>query len=162
MKYSSTLLVIVQVAIALNIYRVFDYFENPFLRLGVFLLITYFIGATIKHALFLAIHEITHYMAFKKKWPNNILTFVANIPIVFPHAMSFKYYQALHHWEHGKDGADADIPLKGEDKLFKVYLGEFIWYATEIFSMLSGPRLLKKYSLKSGWFTILFFNLMLW
>jgi hypothetical protein len=43
MKYSATFWVIIQIAIALNIYRVFDYFENPLYAWGVFLLITYFI-----------------------------------------------------------------------------------------------------------------------
>lgn len=144
MKYSSTFWVIVQIAIALNIYRVFDYFENPFYAWGIFLLITYFIGATIEHALFLAVHEITHYMAFKKKWPNNILAFVANIPIVFPYAMSFKYYHALHHWEQGKEGSDADIPLPGEAKLFKGFFGKSLWYSTQIFFYAFRPMFVKK------------------
>ena len=63
---------------------------------------------------FLAIHEITHNLAFKKPELNNYLAYIANIPIVVPYAMGFKFYHHEHHWEQGKDGVDSDVPLPSE------------------------------------------------
>lgn len=140
---TATLWVALQVAIALNIHLVFTYFESPFAQWSIFLAITYFIGATITHGLFLAIHEITHYMAFEAKWMNNILAFVANIPILFPYAMSFKYYHGIHHWSQGKDGDDADIPLRGEANFFKGFLGKTLWYVNQIFFYAFRPMFVK-------------------
>lgn len=98
----------------------------------IFLLTAYIIGATINHSLFLAIHEITHNLAFKKTTSNNWLALIANIPIVFPYAMSFKIYHAMHHRDQGKDGIDVDIPAYPEAWLFRGYIGKFIWAFTQI------------------------------
>ena len=157
---SSTFWVAVQVVIALNIHRLF----SPELGLStpvawlLFVAITYFIGATIAHALFLAVHEITHYMAFEAKWMNNIASFIANIPILFPYAMSFQYYHGIHHWSQGKDGDDADIPLQGEAQLFKGFAGKFIWYINQIFFYAIRPMFVKalpmtKWSIANMFFT---------
>ncbi len=95
-------------------------------------IIVYFFGATINHSLFLAIHEITHNLVFKKKFSNNILALIANIPIVFPYAMSFKIYHAMHHRDQGKDGIDVDIPSYPEAKVFRGLIGKFIWAFNQI------------------------------
>ncbi|MGB1315070.1 MAG: fatty acid desaturase [Chitinophagales bacterium] len=143
---TSTFWVAVQVFVALNIHRLFD----PALGLATwqawlaFIAITYIIGGTIAHALFLAVHEITHYMAFEAKWANNVLSFVAQIPILFPYAMSFQYYHGIHHWSQGKDGDDADIPLQGEAKLFTGFMGKFVWYINQIFFYALRPMFVKK------------------
>lgn len=144
---SSTFWVILQMFVAFNIHKVFTYFESPVTAWIVFILITYFIGATIAHGLFLAIHELTHYLAFKSKAANNIAAFIANIPIVLPYAMSFKYYHALHHWSQGKDGVDADIPLKGEASFFKGLIGKSIWYVNQIFFYALRPMFVKPMNL---------------
>ena len=143
MKYTTLLWVIIQVVIALNISKLFVYIENPIYAWIAFLLVTYFVGATIAQALFLVIHEITHNMAFKKKWMNNVLAYVANIPIVFPYAMSFKHYHAMHHWL-GKDGVDLDIPLTGEANFFTGLFGKSIWYLNQIFFYALRPMFVSK------------------
>ncbi len=97
-----------------------------------FILIAYFVGASIGQALFLAIHEITHYLAFKSKKYNNYLAFVANLPIVLPYAMSFKVYHGEHHWDQGKDVIDTDIATRLEAKLFQGVIGKMIWYLFQI------------------------------
>ena len=97
-----------------------------------FLLFTYFIGASVTHALFLAIHEITHYLAFKKRVYNDWLALIANIPMVFPYAMGFKIYHAMHHWDQGVDGIDMDIPAYGEARTFRGLAGKFIWAFNQI------------------------------
>lgn len=123
MKYKTVALVAIQMTVALFVGQ---------LHWSLFLLVTYFVGATISHALFLAIHEITHDLAFKTKKYNNWLAFIANLPIVFPYAMSFKTYHALHHWDQGKDGVDVDIPMEGEARFFRGLLGKFLWFLNQI------------------------------
>ena len=123
MKYVTVALVVAQLAIALFVGQ---------LHWSLFLVVAYFVGATISHALFLAIHEITHDLAFKTKKYNNWLAFIANLPIVFPYAMSFKTYHAMHHWDQGKDGIDVDIPMESEARFFRGFLGKFLWFLNQI------------------------------
>jgi sphingolipid delta-4 desaturase len=129
MKYTTTLLVIAQVAVAigLNLFSA----DIPYFWV-VFVAASYLIGATITHALFLAIHEITHDLAFKTKWHNNILAYVANIPLLFPYAMGFKTYHSMHHWEQGKDGVDTDIPTETEAKIFRGFIGKIFFFLFQI------------------------------
>ena len=55
-----------------------------------FLLIAYAIGGTANHNLFLAIHEITHNLAFRGIAANKSLAIFANIPIGIPYSAAFK------------------------------------------------------------------------
>ncbi len=55
-----------------------------------FLAIAYIIGGTANHNLFLAIHEITHNLAFKGITANKALAIFANIPIGIPYSAAFK------------------------------------------------------------------------
>ena len=55
-----------------------------------FVIAAYTIGGTANHNLFLAIHEITHNLAFKGVKANKVLAFIANLPIGVPYAISFK------------------------------------------------------------------------
>ena len=68
--------------------------ENPWL----FALLVLLVGSTMTHILVLAVHEITHDLAFKKKVLNNWLAIVVNFPLAVPFAMAFKAYHAEHHW----------------------------------------------------------------
>ncbi|MDD5360841.1 MAG: fatty acid desaturase [Ignavibacteria bacterium] len=117
-------LVISQLVIALFINK----FDLPIL-----IITAYFIGSTMNHALFLAIHEITHNLAFKGQAYNNWFSFIANLPIVFPYSMSFKTYHTMHHRQQGKDGIDVDIPTMFETKLFRGTFGKIIWEVNQIF-----------------------------
>ncbi len=135
LKYTTVAMVVVQIALA--------YFAHM-MPWWLFLLSAYLIGATIAQALFLAIHEITHYLAFKSKRNNNLLAFVANIPIILPYAMSFKVYHALHHWDQGKDGVDTDIPTVMEAKIFRGFIGKVLWFLNQIIFYAFRPVLVKK------------------
>jgi sphingolipid delta-4 desaturase len=55
-----------------------------------FLFLAYAIGGTANHNLFLAIHEITHNLAFRGVAPNKLLAIFANLPIGIPYSAAFK------------------------------------------------------------------------
>ena len=138
LKYVAVSLVIIQLTVALFIGQ---------LSWLPFLLVTYVVGATIASALFLAIHEITHNLAFKSKKSNNILALITNLPIVAPYAISFKIYHGLHHWDQGREGIDTDIPTVFEAKTFKGYLGKLFWLLNQILVYAFRPILVKRIEL---------------
>lgn len=53
-------------------------------------LTAYVIGATANQNLFLAIHEISHNLAFKSPFANRMLAIFANLPIGIPYSASFR------------------------------------------------------------------------
>jgi len=135
LKYVAVGLVFTQFVVA---YLIQDLHWFPFI------LITYFVGATIAQALFLAIHEITHFLAFKKKKHNNILAIFTNLPIVLPYAISFQKYHAMHHWDQGKHGIDTDIPTEEEAHLFKGFFGKLLWFVNQIVFYAIRPMYVKQ------------------
>ncbi len=128
LAYATIFLVGFQLVSALFAYKLLE------LPLGIlwFVLAAYIFGATATHSLFLAIHEITHNLAFKGQTPNNWLALFANIPIVFPYSMSFKVYHTMHHRHQGVDGIDVDVPTYSELKIFRGFLGKLIWAFIQI------------------------------
>ena len=60
-----------------------------------FLFCAYVVGATANHNLFLAIHEITHNLAFMSVRPNKLLAIFANLPIGVPYSAMFKVFRLL-------------------------------------------------------------------
>lgn len=78
------------------------------------LLIAYIIGGTLNQNTFLAIHEITHNLAFKSIKANKVLAIVANFAIGVPYAMAFKGYHIEHHKFLGVEGIDTDLPSRFE------------------------------------------------
>ncbi|KAK3082377.1 hypothetical protein LTS18_004289 [Coniosporium uncinatum] len=75
-----------------------------------FLLTAYIIGATANQNLFLAIHEISHNLAFKSPLLNRLLAVFANLPIGIPYSASFRPYHLTHHKSLGVSGLDTDLP----------------------------------------------------
>lgn len=63
-----------------------------------FLATAYLIGGTSNQNLFLAIHEITHNLAFRGIRANRLLAIFANLPIGVPYAMLFKRYHIEVSW----------------------------------------------------------------
>lgn len=55
-----------------------------------FLFLAYAVGGTANQNLFLAIHEITHNLAFKGINANKALAVFANLPIGVPYSAAFK------------------------------------------------------------------------
>ncbi len=63
--------------------------NTPILSLT-FFLTAYIVGATGNQALFLAIHEISHNLAFKSPLANRFLAMFANLPIGIPYSAAFR------------------------------------------------------------------------
>jgi sphingolipid 4-desaturase/C4-monooxygenase len=82
-KYVVLLVVVLQLSTAY-------YLRNTDPFTPSFLLIAYVVGGTLNHNLFLAIHEITHNLAFPGIKMNKLLAIVANLPIGIPYAATFK------------------------------------------------------------------------
>ncbi|KAF6744876.1 dihydroceramide delta(4)-desaturase [Ephemerocybe angulata] len=94
-----------------------------------FILAAYVIGGTANHNLFLAIHEITHNLAFKRIAPNKLLAIFANLPIGIPYSAAFKGYHIEHHKFQGQDGIDTDLPTRLELLVLNNVFGK-VFFAT--------------------------------
>jgi hypothetical protein len=62
-----------------------------------FFFFTYSLGGCINHSMTLAMHEISHNLAFKSFVWNKILGITANLPLGIPAFGSFRMYHAEHH-----------------------------------------------------------------
>ena len=88
----------------------------------------WFIGAFPAHTLFVCIHEAAHNLIFRKPAANIWLAIFANLPTVFPTAITFKNFHIKHHAFQGVHELDADLPDWYEARLIKNYaIGKAIW-----------------------------------
>ncbi|CAD5110776.1 DgyrCDS142 [Dimorphilus gyrociliatus] len=120
MKYKVTALILMQL---IACYLVKD---SSFLTIFI---VSYCFGGVINHSLTLAIHEISHNLAFghsKLLW-NRWLGIWANLPLGIPMSISFKKYHLEHHKYQGDVDKDMDVPHELEAKLFTTTLLKFVW-----------------------------------
>ncbi|KAJ3108561.1 hypothetical protein HDU97_000843 [Phlyctochytrium planicorne] len=129
-----------------------------------FWFLAYAVGGTLTSSLVLAIHEVTHFLAFKSFLPNKLLAVFANIPIVLPFCVDFKRYHMDHHRFQGVQGVDGDLPSKLEGMLLnstpgKVFFCFFqiLFYAVRpkvvaIPRAYKMPQTLKEWA--TSWFTM--------
>ena len=96
---------------------------TPFLSWP-FWLTAYFVGATANQNLFLAIHEISHNLAFRSPICNRLLAIFANLPIGVPYSAGFRQYHLTHHKSLGVDGLDTDLPTAFEALFLDSLLGK--------------------------------------
>jgi sphingolipid delta-4 desaturase len=91
--------------------------------LGWTLLLAYTLGAAANHALWVLIHECTHNLVFRSSRANSLLQILANGPIVFPAAISFRKFHLLHHRFQGDPELDADLASEAEAR----FVGNSSW-----------------------------------
>ncbi|KAI2638924.1 sphingolipid delta4-desaturase [Hypomontagnella submonticulosa] len=98
-----------------------------------FWLLAYVVGATANQNLFLAIHEISHNLAFRSPTANRLFAIVANLPIGVPYSASFRPYHLTHHKSLGVDGLDTDLPTALEAIFLDSILGKAFFCTFQIF-----------------------------
>ncbi|GAB3928172.1 fatty acid desaturase [Mucilaginibacter myungsuensis] len=103
----------------------------------------YFLGAFADHSLFVMIHECTHQLLFKNRAANRWSSIFANLPQIFPSAISFEHFHLKHHSFQGIHELDADLPSKWEAKLINnSFVGKAIWLLFfPLFQFFRLPRL---------------------
>lgn len=107
------------------------------------LLAAYFFGSFLNHNLFLAIHELSHNLAFSTPAYNRWLGIFANLPIGVPMSVTFQKYHLEHHRYQGVDGMDMDVPSKLEACLVRNALTKSIWVIFQLFFYALRPLFLK-------------------
>src|SRR5205814_223311 len=113
----------------------------------------YVVGATIDHELFVLIHECAHNLVFRWRTGNRLTALLANVPLVFPAAISFCKYHLLHHRHMGEIDLDADIPGPAEARAVgRLTVVKAIWLAA--LALVLGtirPRRIKSVPFLDGW-----------
>ncbi|MCI0571588.1 MAG: fatty acid desaturase [Myxococcaceae bacterium] len=111
------------------------------------------VGAFLCHGLWVLIHECTHNLVFNRPRADATLQMVANFPILFPAAISFRKYHLLHHRYQGDPEMDADLAAPFEAKFVgNSALGKAFWLLNFwAFQALRVPRL-KKVPFFDGWY----------
>lgn len=97
-----------------------------------FVITAYVVGATANQAIFLAIHELSHNLLFKKPLHNKLFAIVANLPIGIPYAASFQPYHQLHHKFMGDEYLDTDLPTRFEAIFLLNVLGKVVFATCQI------------------------------
>ncbi|CAG0912626.1 unnamed protein product, partial [Notodromas monacha] len=92
-------------------------------------LMAYCFNGVINHSFTLAIHEISHNLAFgaSRPWANNMLGIFVNLPLGVPVFGSFKKYHREHHKYLSVDGVDTDLPTALEGWLFNRTWTKILW-----------------------------------
>ncbi|KAM0786813.1 hypothetical protein ACM66B_002245 [Microbotryomycetes sp. NB124-2] len=123
--------------------------DTPFFSLK-FWACGYIIGATANQNTFLAIHEITHNLAFRGVKANRLFAIFTNLPIGVPYAMMFKKYHIEHHKYLGEDGIDTDLPSKLELVVLRSVLGKAFFASFQIFFYALRPGFIR-YQAPTRW-----------
>jgi sphingolipid 4-desaturase/C4-monooxygenase len=129
-KYVCTVLVALQVGLA------FALRDAPW---WLIVLVAYAVGGVVNQALMLAIHELSHNLAFKKPWHNRAFGLFINLPIGVPVAETFRYYHLLHHTHQGDERLDTDLPTELEGKLLRNPLTKLVWLSCQGFAYALRP-----------------------
>ncbi|KAI9671831.1 MAG: hypothetical protein M1831_003359 [Alyxoria varia] len=122
---------LVLAVVALQILCAYLLRSTPFLSWP-FFLTAYVVGATANQNLFLAIHEISHNLAFRSPSYNRLLAVFANLPIGIPYSASFRPYHLTHHKSLGVDGLDTDLPTPLEAIFLDSILGKAFFCTFQI------------------------------
>ncbi|KAL8930267.1 MAG: hypothetical protein Q9208_000884 [Pyrenodesmia sp. 3 TL-2023] len=108
------------------------------------LLVSYVVGATANQNLFLAIHEISHNLAFRSPIANRFFAVFANLPIGLPYSAAFRPYHLTHHKALGVDGLDTDLPTSLEALFLDSLLGKAFFCTFQILFYALRPMMVYK------------------
>ena len=114
-------------------------------------------GAFVDHALWVLIHESSHNLILRSSRANTLISIFANLPILFPSAVSFRKYHLLHHRFQGDPTYDADLAAPWESRLVKnVWWRKALWLL--LFFVAQGTRVsrLKKVPFLDAWYVLNF------
>ena len=132
---------IVGATVALQTYLAIAMRDQPW---PVYAAVVYVVGATCNHSLFLAIHEWSHNLGFKRPVQNQIGSMFANLPIGIPSPASFKPYHMDHHRNQGVDGLDTDIPTPPEAAIIRnSTVMKFLYMFFQLFFYALRPTFIK-------------------
>jgi len=107
------------------------------------IMLAYCYGAFPTHSLFLAMHEISHNLAFSKPLYNSLLGCFANMATAFPHFSMFQRYHMEHHKYQGVEGVDVDVPTKYEGDIFRSAPAKTLWMFCQPLVYVFRPLLVK-------------------
>lgn len=110
----------------------------------VWIAVAWAVGGTINHSMFLAVHEITHFLAMKSKDGNKLLSMVANLAIGIPYSITFHGYHMEHHRYQGHDHIDTDIPTSIEGFIIQGKVTKFLFCVFQILFYALRPCLTRK------------------
>ncbi len=97
----------------------------------VIVVVAYAVGGVINQALLLAIHELSHNLAFKKPLFNRLFGLFVNLPIGVPVSAAFREYHLMHHTHQGVDGIDTDVPTHREARFAQGRLAKLLWLSVQ-------------------------------
>jgi sphingolipid delta-4 desaturase len=119
------------------------------------LLAAWAVGAFASHALWVLIHDCAHNLVVRSGPWNKVFAMTANLPHLFPSAVSFQKYHLKHHAFQGVYELDADLPNTWEARLVgSSALRKALWLLFFPFFQLSRPPRLKEISLFDGWVVV--------
>jgi sphingolipid delta-4 desaturase len=95
------------------------------------LLAAYLFGGVVNQTLLLAIHELSHNLAFEKPWQNRLFALFVNLPVGVPVAETFRYYHLLHHVHQGDARLDTDLPTELEARFLRGPVTKTAWLAVQ-------------------------------
>lgn len=129
------------------------YLRNTPVASWKFWLLAYFVGATCDSNVFLAIHELSHNLVFKKPIYNKLYAIFTNLPIGIPFSASFGPYHQLHHKHMGEPQFDTDLPTPFEAMILSNVAGKAFFATFQIFFYALRPLFIV--NLKLTWIHLL-------
>lgn len=84
-------------------------------------------GAVLSHALYVLIHDLTHYTAFRSRKANQFTAILCNLGQGVPSAISFGRFHADHHIFLGRPNWDPDLPTQPEINFFTTPFRKFCY-----------------------------------
>jgi sphingolipid 4-desaturase/C4-monooxygenase len=121
----------------------------------IILLAAFFFGAFAAHALWVMIHECSHNLIFSRSYCNTLSGIAANLPHLFPSAVSFQRYHMKHHAFQGVYDLDADLPSQWEARLVgNSAIGKAVWLLLFPFFQVTRPPRLREIRMFDRWIVL--------